>query len=852
MMPGRATFRLLPAAAAAAALAVGGMAWAVPAAGAVPAVTTTTDGGPGSLRAALLAANAATTAIVVDVPPGTYALTRCGAGDDGDLDVTTTAPLTLRAPSGGVTMRQTCAGERVLQSHAAGGRLTLDGVTVTGGSVTGPAAEGGGVWVRGAVVLRRATVTGNAVRGADGADAASASEAPGSGGTARGGGLWVGGSLVTAAATLENNTATGGTGGDTVPGSTRAAGAGGTAEGGGAYVGGAVALVGGRLAANVATGGAGGTADGSRIEGEYERIAPGGGGGGARGGGVAQAAAAASPVAVTGTTTSGNLAAGGGVGAYRTRLVVGSNGAPDLPAAGASAGGAVATTGPLAVAGMTATGDRALGGGSRGPSGDGVCDSYCFGGPASGAARGGALHAARTATVAASTFRDAAADSGEAIRGAVGRIGLPFGYPAGAAAGGAVAAGENLRLAGVTVTGSRARNGAGYPWTTTSAAGGAAHSGAALDVTGGSYAGNTAGRDLDDPVGGAGGAVAGDTVRLTGSTLSGNTAAQAGGAAFSDGALSATRTRLLGNRAGNTGGAAAAAGDLTVTDTRVEGNSVAGVGNTGIGGGLRAGGLARLTRSTVTGNSGSVWFPTPPVFPGAPSTTPGSFRGGGVHADRVVAVAATIAGNGVTGLEIGGAVPPESSLDGGGIYALTAAELTNTTVTGNRLERASLDVETVPSLRAGGVRAPTLRVVHATVAGNVVVERGPGVPERPAADAGELAATQLTAIGTVVVPAAGNRSCVAGVTAPAGSAYDVFGDTTCQVTGAGVVTSADGVALGPLAAGGGPVPTRPPGAGSVLIDAIPAAACAVAADARGVRRPQGAGCDIGAVEVAAN
>jgi hypothetical protein len=98
----------------------------------------------------------------------------------------------------------------------------------------------------------------------------------------------------------------------------------------------------------------------------------------------------------------------------------------------------------------------------------------------------------------------------------------------------------------------------------------------------------------------------------------------------------------------------------------------------------------------------------------------------------------------------------------------------------------------------------------------------------------------------------GNRSCVTGVTAPAGSSHDVFGDATCGVTGAGVVTSADGVALGPLADNGGPVPTRLPGAGSVLVDALPPAACAVATDARGVSRPQGAGCDIGAVEVAAS
>jgi hypothetical protein len=817
-------------------------------------VTTTADGGPGSLRAAVVAASASATAVVVDVPAGTYELTRCGAddtGDSGDLDLRTAAPVTLRAPSGGVTVRQTCAGERVLESHAAEGRLTLDRLTVTGGSVTGPAAEGGGLRVRGDVVLRRAVVTGNSARGVDGADATTVTSAPGAGGSARGGGLWVGGSLVTAGATLESNTATGGAGGDTEPGSTLAGGDGGGAEGGAAYVGGAVAVVGGDLTRNDARGGAGGAADGSRIEGEYERIAPGGAGGEARGGGVAQAAASRAPVALTGARTEGNGAFGGGIGAYRTLLVTGSGGAPDLPSGGAAAGGAVAAAGPVAVAGVTATEDHAVGGSSLGPGGataGGVCDFYCFGGPASGAARGGMLHAAGSAVVTASTLRESAADSGQAVHGFVGRIGLPYGYPAGEAAGGAVAAGRDLRLVGVTVTGGRAHNGGGYPSQVTSAAGGAAHAGATVTVTGGSFSDNSAGSGPDDALGGAGGAVAGATVRLTGTSLTANTASEAGGGAFSTGALTATRTTMRTNVAWQRGGAAATVGDITVVDSRVEENAVAGRASSGTGGGLHAGGVARITRSLVTGNSGAVSFLTPPIFPGGPSTTPGSFRGGGVHADRVVAVDSTVAGNTVTGLEIGGAVPPEASVDGGGIYALTAAELTNTTVTGNRLDRASLDIDTVPSLRAGGVRAPELRLVHATVADNPVVERGPVVPERPAAAAGELAATQLSAVGTVVVPADGQRSCVAGVTAPSGS-YDVFGDATCAVTGPGVRTSADGVALGPLQENGGPVTTRLPGAGSVLVDAVPPAACAVPTDARGVTRPQGAGCDIGAVEV---
>jgi hypothetical protein len=56
--------------------------------------------------------------------------------------------------------------------------------------------------------------------------------------------------------------------------------------------------------------------------------------------------------------------------------------------------------------------------------------------------------------------------------------------------------------------------------------------------------------------------------------------------------------------------------------------------------------------------------------------------------------------------------------------------------------------------------------------------------------------------------------------------------------------------LGPLANNGGPTPTRAPLAGSPAIDTGPNGPCATSADQRGVVRPQGQRCDIGAVEVA--
>jgi len=54
--------------------------------------------------------------------------------------------------------------------------------------------------------------------------------------------------------------------------------------------------------------------------------------------------------------------------------------------------------------------------------------------------------------------------------------------------------------------------------------------------------------------------------------------------------------------------------------------------------------------------------------------------------------------------------------------------------------------------------------------------------------------------------------------------------------------------LGLLAHNGGPTETMAIAATSPALDAIPKAACAVAKDQRGVPRPQGPSCDIGAYE----
>ena len=71
-------------------------------------------------------------------------------------------------------------------------------------------------------------------------------------------------------------------------------------------------------------------------------------------------------------------------------------------------------------------------------------------------------------------------------------------------------------------------------------------------------------------------------------------------------------------------------------------------------------------------------------------------------------------------------------------------------------------------------------------------------------------------------------------------------DATCAFSAPGSLNNTD-PQLRPLGAYGGPTLTLAPGPGSPAIDAANPAFC-LPTDQRGVPRPQGAGCDIGAVE----
>ena len=126
-------------------------------------------------------------------------------------------------------------------------------------------------------------------------------------------------------------------------------------------------------------------------------------------------------------------------------------------------------------------------------------------------------------------------------------------------------------------------------------------------------------------------------------------------------------------------------------------------------------------------------------------------------------------------------------------------------------------------------------------------------------DAANIVTDSLTSADSVVAQPLGAVNCAGGEPQMAAAAisstdggYNFSDDTSCGfVAATSSQKTPNDPMLGALANNGGPTQTLLPLAGSPLLDAIPPAACGANVDQRGVTRPQGTGCDIGAVEVEA-
>jgi beta-glucanase (GH16 family) len=255
-------------------------------------------------------------------------------------------------------------------------------------------------------------------------------------------------------------------------------------------------------------------------------------------------------------------------------------------------------------------------------------------------------------------------------------------------------------------------------------------------------------------------------------------------------------------------------GSLTLEECTVRDNRVGAATNEFWkgGGGIYSGGGSTLVlrRSTVRGNATQL------------------VDGGGLYAffgANVTVEASTIEGNTAGNV-------------GGGVRSLTNMTITNSTLSGN----TSVAWYGGAAFHTDGV----MELLNSTVTANAAPSSAPA-----ALFVGTFTAAGATLRMTNTIVAGNTSGCFAGFfgSGPvvlASGGHNVASDGTCNLTAAGDQPGTDPL-LGPLASNGGPTATHALLAGSPAIDAADAAVCPPA-DQRGVARPQGAGCDVGAFE----
>ncbi len=317
--------------------------------------------------------------------------------------------------------------------------------------------------------------------------------------------------------------------------------------------------------------------------------------------------------------------------------------------------------------------------------------------------------------------------------------------------------------------------------------------------------------------GGDGGGIAMNAADLTmsDSRVSGNRANNGSGIWSPTGAITLTRCTIDGNIGGEYGGGLfSGSGNVTVTASTISGN---GNWNVTGGGGIHAGGMLTVSDSTISGNAGKrgAGIQSSGTLTLTRSVVGGNqsyYDAGGIH---VLAGAATVTGSTISN--------NTSRYNGAGIYVVGTLTASNSTIADNHGYRNGGGI-----VLAGGA---TLHLDHATLAQNGVGGTGGGI--------GCITGIPWTGSATI------DHSIVSGNTQGSGSDVNLGS----AWSGNGNLISSPNAALGPLQDNGGPTPTMLPGPGSAALDAIAPQDCTQAVDQRGVARPQGTGCDIGAVEV---
>ena len=348
---------------------------------------------------------------------------------------------------------------------------------------------------------------------------------------------------------------------------------------------------------------------------------------------------------------------------------------------------------------------------------------------------------------------------------------------------------------------------------------------------------------LDNETDGAGGALyIGGTLTINNSQVQSNVAANGGGIWHGGGTATISNSSITDNSStgpggGITGGVMAGSSVLILSGSQVSGNSAvfdgggatlieatitnsnifSNTSSTGTGGGIHFNGSATITGSAIHANT---------------AVTGGGISNRGNSAAVVTLINSTVSGN-------------RATTDGGGLYVDIGGtfDLQNATVTNNMA-----DVDGNGSGNGGGIfRGSGIDVLlrNTILAGNHDgLEVG-----LTKTDSQDPATVGTPFTYTLTVTKTGSNPDCAGDMTSAGN--NLIGNTDgCTVTLLPSDIAGTGAApvdprLGPLQNNGGQTPTHALETGSPAIDA--GASCP-ATDQRGVARPVGAACDIGAYE----
>jgi hypothetical protein len=320
--------------------------------------------------------------------------------------------------------------------------------------------------------------------------------------------------------------------------------------------------------------------------------------------------------------------------------------------------------------------------------------------------------------------------------------------------------------------------------------------GAGSTITRSSATGVTAFRVFDVASGGS--------LTLNSLTLSNglaNNGQQGGGAIFNHGTLAVTSGTFTNNSSpattGTSGGAIDSSGTLSVTTSTFSGNSAQ------EGGGIMNQNLATVTNSTFAGNTATTF-------------------GGGASVNA--AGTETLTGD----TFIGNTGPGGGALDNDATLNISNSTFTNNTGGTN----------------GGGavVNFGTTTLTQSTFSGNT---------SPYGANIYNFTGFTLSMSMDIVAGGQGGNNCGGG--APITDlGYNIDTGTSCGFTATTLSLSGTDPGLNALAWNGGPTQTMALPVGSPAIDAIPSATpgCTGSTDQRGIARPQGAGCDIGAYELA--